>query len=310
MKENFITVAADDVDYNNSKQKSKREFQLLANVFRNDPHGIHQGIFVVTPSGQWLVTANTGWPDPDPDAALARMKQALAKYNAMPKSERLLAQPLTDADRMTWEEDQFIKPERTLDLRVVKRGYAYPGMETFDERHPKFFGIDRLWFKPSEFRAYVPREYKVGNAIKVSGPAMERYILMSHMMKAQGAWDVNHIKTGDMTSRITKIEGSKIHLEIRAHFIASANTQWNKASYEGNLLGRAVYDSASDTMTQFEAVMLGTHDVGVLVSNLHKGDRVQRVASSFSLNPLSDADDRMLPQQWFWGYGLRWCRTP
>ena len=95
----------------------------------------------------------------------------------------------------------------------------------------------------------------------------------------------------------------------RATYSMKAKTQWNEGAYDGSLLGKMQYDLGSQRFTKFDSVMLGWHHVGVFKDNLHSGALTQWVASYATLNPLADADDRMLPGNWYWGYGLNWCKT-
>lgn len=280
-------------------------------MFQVTNTGIHQGIYIVTPSGRMLSRANSGWPDPDPAETLRKMKEATSAYYRLPKQERLLqTQPDPAKDGLRFESDSFKPPAGTLELRVTKRGYAYPGMTTFDERHPKFFGIDKLWFKPSEWRRFIPQSLTVGATAQVTGAPMERWVLHNHMQKACSAWDRSHIKSGSMTATVEKREGTKVTIALQASYTLKADTQWNKGAYQGNLLGRLVYDSARDTVASFESVMFGTQDMGTFLPNARAGELVQKVATYATINPKSDPDDMLLPSDWKWGYTLRWCQTP
>lgn len=304
-------MAADDVAYSQHPEKANWEYRTLARVFEHDQSGIHQGIFVATPTGRLIAMVNAGWPDPDPGEVFRRIKAAVAEYKSIPRSERVIS-PLPDpvSGRLKFEIDSFAKPGGTLDLRVTKRGYAYPGMTTFDERHPKYFGIDRLWFKPSEFKQYLPRDFRVGATTTVVGAPMQRWLLHNHMQKACSAWDVSQISHAVLTSTITKLSGSLVDIEIRGEFAIKADTQWNSGSYSGNLLGRATFDRDQGQFTAWESVMLGRATLGKLLPNAHAGDLTQAVASYATINPHLDKDDDMVPSDWKYGYGLDWCRRP
>ena len=112
-----------------------------------------------------------------------------------------------------------------------------------------------------------------------------------------------------MTSTITAVQGDTLELRIEAGYDMRADTQWNKSTYRGKLIAMAVFDRKRDAFTRFDLAMLGTQTLGRMMANLHVGSPTQRIAASASLNPLSDADDRMIPQQWKWRYTLAWCRT-
>lgn len=253
---------------------------------------------------------NRGWPDPDADGTLQAMKDAISAYRKLSVAERKLARVLTDADRLKWEHEGFVKPEGTLDLRISSRGYAFNGMTTFDHRHPKFYHLDRLWFKPSEWRAWLPARLEVGAKTSVTGPAYTRIVLLSHMQAGQSAWWESHIREGSMESEVVRVDGDKVSLRITARYVMRGDSEWCTDTYDGRLLADATYDRKAQRFDQFELGMLGTHRLGKMLENLHVGSPEHQIAASAMLNPLRDEDDRMLPQNWKYGYSLRWARTP
>ena len=299
------------MSYNEHPDKSNWEHRITTKIFSRNPAGIHQGIYVATPSGQLLARVNAGWPDPDADETLRLIKQAVARYKQIPVNERIITElPNPQTDRLKFKQDQFSKPKGTLDLRVTKRGYAFPGMTTFDERHPKFFGIDRLWFKPSEYQQFIPRQLTTNASVSIKGPALERWILHNHMQKACSAWWPEHIKQASLTSTITGISGDAIDIELKGTFQVKADSEWNTGSYQGTLLGKATYNQRTREFIAWESVMYGKSTLGKLLPNAHVGDPSQMVATYATINPLADADDAMVPSDWLYGYGLNWCLNP
>lgn len=277
-------------------------------MFRNN---LQQGIYVASSAGQYLGRMNRGWPDPDANATLAALKQALAEYKQLSASQRRLARKLDPAkDKLKWEQDAFVKPAGTLDLRISSRGYPFPGMSSFDQRHPMYFHVDRLWFKPSEWQAWLPSSLQVGASTLVTGPARTRIVMLSHMQAGASAWWEEHIRGGQMKSTVTAVEGDNISLTITADYQMKGESQWCKDSYNGSLLAFATYNRKQSKFTKFDLTMLGTHRVGVMMENLHVGDPSSRMAAAATLNPNSDADDQMVPQNWKWGYSLSWCQRP
>jgi hypothetical protein len=306
-RENFVCLADDDVFYSHHPEKGKDEYKLMSRIFAGTNTGIHQGIYVATPSGRLLAQANVGWPDPDPVGGLAELKKGLARYRSLSREERLAGADIPPAQRLTRPRERLQLPEGTLRLRTTKRGYAYPGMSTFDERHPVFLGLDRLWFKPSEWQGWIPRELRVGAETEVTGPLRDRIVLLCHQHKAHMAWWPEHIREGRMTSRITGIKGSLISLRIEASYRMKADSEWNTGSYEGSLLAKAEFDAASKRWLKFEGAMLGTVVAGRRLENIHKGELSQRVASAFNLE--EGAPDT-LPMGWPDYYGPDWASRP
>lgn len=295
------------MDYNEHPDRNRFERQWLASLMRNQ---IQQGIFVASSSGKYLGRMNRGWPDPDADGTLQAMKEALAAYRAMSPSERRLSRSLTEADRLKWEADGFKRPEGTLDLRISSRGYSFPGMTTFDQRHPKFYHLDRLWFKPSEWRSFLPPRLEKGAKTAVTGPAYNRIVLLSHMQAGQSAWWESHIRAGEMESEVVGVSGDTVSLRITARYVMKGDSEWCTDTYNGRLLAFADYDRKAAKFTKFELGMLGTHRVGRMLENLHVGSQEHQIAAYATLNPNRDADDRMIPQNWKYGYSIRWSQTP
>ena len=271
---------------------------------------IQQGIYAASSGGAFLGRVNRGWPDPDPREILAALRKALSDFRSL-GPERKLSRALDGArDRLKWEQDAFVKPPKTLDLRITTRGYAFDGMTSFDQRHPMYFHIDRLWYKPSEWRAWLPSRLEVGAKTEVQGPAKTRIVLLSHMQAGSSAWWEEHIRASRMVSEVSSISGSEVKLKITAEYDMKADSQWCLDTYRGRLLALATYDRGRDEITSCELAMLGTHTVGRMMSNLHVGNPAQQVAAYATINPARDADDRMIPQSWKYGYTLRWCRDP
>jgi hypothetical protein len=310
VRENFIVLADDDVAYSGAPDKHKGEYKLMAQMFAGANTGIHQGIYTATSAGRMLSRANAGWPDPDPVATLTNLRAAVQRYRSLPAAQRTAQADVPDAERIARARNVVKKPAGTLDLRTTVRGYAYPGMTTFDERHPVFLGIDRLWFKPSEWCGWIPRERRVGAKVNVDGPLRTRIVMLSHQHKASMAWWEEHIRGGRMTSTITGLQGTVMSLRIEADYDMKADSQWNKGSYNGRLLIEADFDEKTQTWTKFQGSMLGTSNVGVRLSNVHAGDLTQQVATAITLNPLSDPDEALLPMHWPDYYGRDWAASP
>ncbi|MGV3722029.1 MAG: hypothetical protein ACO1SX_14050 [Actinomycetota bacterium] len=310
-RKSFVTVAANDVAIRQSPEKQKLEYRLVDRMFRDQREGIHQGLYVVTSSGRFLARVNAGWPDPDPVTMLRNMRSALAEYRRLPASERVLTQAVdVRRDGLTPQAEMFRKAPGTLELRVVRRSYPFAGMTSFDVRHPMYFAIDRLWYKPSEYGAWVPLDRRVGATATVRGPALDRLIMLSHLLVSQNPWQPGDVRRGEMTSRVTAVDGARLTLRITAEIDVKANTQWNQGAYTGNLIGRAVYDTGSRRFSEFELLSLGTHTQSPMQPNMHAGSPTSRVGALITLNPQNDPDNQMLPSQWRYGYPRGWSSTP
>lgn len=298
------------MDYNETPQRTKEEFRFVQNAFSRAEHGLHQGIFIVTSSGKLISRIVGGWPEYDPKITLDGLRQGIKQYQALKSSDRIKSAAIPAKEQIHFGWMDFKKPERTLDLRVTKRAFAYPGMTTFDERHPIYMGIDRIWFKPSELAALFPAKLTVGATTTVTGPFRDRWIETSQMMKGGAPWDPPMFRDSVMSSKVVEASASTLKLEISAKYLAEANTQWNKGSYNGDFLAFATYNRQTQEFTKFEVAMLGTHNAGTRLSNVHAGDLSAKIATYAVINPLSDPDDAMAPSGWMYRYTLEWCRRP
>ncbi len=273
-------------------------------------NGLHQGIYVVSSSGKLIDRIVGGWPEYDPKITLDGLKKGLQAYRNMPKEDRVKSSAIPPEEQVRFGWMDFKKPAGTLDLRITNRAYSYPGMTTFDERHPTYLGIDRIWFKPSELASLFPAKIEVGAKKSVSGPLLDRWILTSQMMKGSAAWDESMFTNANMTSTVKAVRENEFDLLLSAQYDIRANTQWNKGHYNGELLANATYNRQSKTFTKFECVLFGTHTAGTRLSNVHSGDLSAKIAAFATINPHSDPDDDMPPSEWMWRYTLRWCQSP
>lgn len=274
------------------------------------PHGIHQGVYVITSTGRLLGKIDGGWPDYDPEITLRGLRQTLAAYKQLPRENRIKSEPIPPDQQVRFGWMDFSKPDGTLDLRVTKRGYPYPGMTTFDERHPRYLGLGKLWLKPSEYAAFLPQNLAPGSSTAVTGPSRDRLVFHSHMMKGSVPWDESMVESANMTSRIASVEGPLVHLQIEADYRLKGNNQWNTGRYQGRFLAKAAYNRETKTFQSFEGVILGAFTAGKRMDNVHAGELTSTIASAFTMNDSRDPDANLPPSEWMYGYGLEWCRRP
>jgi hypothetical protein len=185
--ESFVAVAGSDVAYNEHPDQISWEVRHLRQSLEGAPHGLHQGIYVVTSSGRYLGQINAGWPEPDPVEASRRLRAALSAYQSMSRAQRTFSGQVPAGVRFPWSD--FRLPEGGLNLRVTKRSYPYQGMTTFDERHPTYVALDRLWFKPSEWRQFLPRDLRPGASADLSSLVGQRLVTNTHLMKDCSPWE-------------------------------------------------------------------------------------------------------------------------
>ena len=178
MAKNFVAVAASDVDYKQipDAAKAKGEFRFLQQALTGAPHGIHQGIYVVTPSGKFLKQCNAGWPHIDTRKCHDLLKESLSSYKNMSKKDRLAAQALAVSERSLDRKDMVQPAADWIKIRTTTRSYAFEGMEFFDQRHPDYYKLDRLWLTPETARTMVPSTLKQGEVAQITGRALDHLV--------------------------------------------------------------------------------------------------------------------------------------
>ena len=273
-KDNFICVAADDVAYSHGSDelKQKKEYKFLRDAMSKAPHGIHQGIYVITPSGKFLGRIQDGWPVPDPVKSLVRLKKAKSDFDSLAKNERTSSLKLTANDRAMWKPSEVKAPVGTLQLHNVSRGYKFVGMEDFDVRTPHHFALDSLWLSSDEARTMVPSDLSVGSKSKVGKEVTMRMLVHNHLQQGCAAWWHEHVKKADFTVEVVKRERSLVHLQYKGAFDMKGDSKWQKDGYKGTMLGKAVWNADKRKFESIELVSLGKSTLHELRGNMHRGD--------------------------------------
>ncbi|MFK7909728.1 MAG: hypothetical protein AB8F34_03915 [Akkermansiaceae bacterium] len=305
VSKNFVSVAASDVDYNNLPEDAKRkgEFQFLRTALTEAPNGIHQGIYVVTPSGKFLQRCNAGWPHIDTRKCHDLLKDALSKYQSMPKESRLADQALPLDERSMHRKDMVQPASDWIKIRTTTRSYPFEPMELFDQRHPDYYKLDRLWLTPQTARTLVPGKLAVGEVSEISGRALDHLVRDNHMMLGCPPWNDASIKQARLKVKITARKGSLYQVRYEGDFQLDSDSKWNKAAYRGKLLGKAVWDEEKKKFRSLKWVSLGEHNQRELRKNETRGNvHVTKVGSLFELDPMLPNDRGITPHRWEYGY--------
>jgi len=277
-------------------EKRHAEFKLLQQAMASAPNGIHQGIYVITPSGKYLGKVDQGWPTYDTAAALRNMKTILAKYQAMPRAERLRRVPMAEADRSFKRAGYGTAPEGTVKLRSVSRGIEFDDMQLFDLRHPTYFKVDRLWFSPNELTSLVPRDHTAGATAPVNQMVLQRIARFNHFMLGGMPWNDESLKKLEMTTTVAKVTDGKVYAKLNGVVEMKSNTRWNQSGYSGKVLGKVVWNTRSRSFEMIELVALGTHSLPRLARNVHRGDTKEtQVAMRIGLDEKSPNEKEICP---------------
>ncbi len=296
-----VSLASSDVKYNNLSEalKAKGEYQFLKKSLSGAKHGIHQGVYIITPSGKLIKQINWGWPLPDVGRINTQLEQSIASYKKMSKSERLGDTLLTESDRSMPKETKMTAPSEWLQLRNTSRSYAFKDMNLFDIRHPAFVTVDKLWFSEQEKLKFVPSNTVKGTREKVSPQAIERLLLNSHLIIGRSAWWKEHISVSNMEMQVMSSDGKQVSIRYTGEFILRANSKFCNESYAAKLLGKATWSPSKMKFTSFEWVSLGEHGTHVLKPNMHRGKTNSvLVASKLVLDPKNIVEQGIAPANW------------
>jgi len=306
VSEHCIAVAANDVDYSHADddQKTKREFRWLAGALKG-AIGIHQGIYLVTPSGQFLQRIDGGWPIYDPKISVQKLRDGLKQYQALDSAERSKCRPFAAADRMDFDWREFAPPADALDLTVINRSFPYEGSDKFDIRHPIYFKTDRLILSREDQLALLPKELVVDASLEVNKTLRDRFLLHNHLAMGHDAWWSEHIKNSEMTATVTAVSNGVATVQYAASWNAKADSKWCKATYDGGMLGKALVNIPSRTFSSLEFVALGKHDVGEMQNNMHRNVSTTPVGMVAGITP-PRLKNQPLPSNWADGYPKSW----
>jgi len=301
IKAQCVCMAGSDVDYNNltDAEKAKGEYQFLKRTLSDAKHGIHQGIYVITPAGKLIKQINWGWPIPDTKTMNEQLTAAIASYKAMSKSERLGTSALANSERSMPEQKFITAPKSWLSLRNTSRSYAFAEMNLFDIRHPVYNKIDKLWFTDSEKLKLLPPQLTVANTGNVDKQLVHRLLSHSHLITNSAAWWQEHIKTGKLSMTVKAVKGEKVLIHYQGDFHQDADSKWNQSAYKGSLLGKAIWNKQTQEFEKFTWVALGDYTLQNLRSNMHRGStKTVRIASKLELDPKYPNEVDLTPSRW------------
>ncbi len=305
VKKNFVSVAASDVDYNNlpDDAKAKGEFQFLRKSLTGAANGIHQGIYVVTPSGKFIKRCNAGWPHIDTRKCHDLLKESLNTFRSMPKAERLATQPLSQDQRSMHRKDMVQPPASWTKIRTTTRSYPFSPMELFDQRHPDYYKLDRLWLTPETARTLVPQQLEVGKTSDVGSRVLRHFSMDNHTMLGCAPWSDSAVKKARLRVKIIAAKGQLYQLRYEGGLHLDSDSRWNKSAYQGKLLGKAVWDDEGEKFKSLHWVTYGERNQRELRRNETRGNvHITHVGSVFELDPVLPNDRGITPHSWAYGY--------
>ena len=197
-----------------------RLFRKMVRGHERASRGTMQGTYVFSPGGKLLGAINTY----SADATRRVMQRALERWNALPESERKLADPDAIRPKFRWE-DSF--PAAGLVLRRTARDLP----RDLDPSKPKAgaYNHDAVWFSKSEARAWLPTELRVG-ATGAASPTIARrlaqFVLVDNVRGQTLPYHTDELRTAEVRCEITAIEGARVTIAFTLHTHAVSDGPW------------------------------------------------------------------------------------
>lgn len=269
----FIPVVGVPHDYRAAKEKGLTEtleYKLVWNALNQTSFGGEkgmgwwhvQGLYVITPSGKLLSGSNDV---SNPARTLAEMEKGLEAWAKLSKEERLLPRaPDPKSDRVARAADAALTPEGGLVLRMVSRGLPMEGVTVRDTRHPSYYKLDRLWYTREEARRLLPAELKPGAKHAVPRGLLNRLALLylGTYVQPNLYWHHQDVILAELSSEIVENRESASEIRLQGRVRMKAEGKHNHRAFEAELLGKALFDSASGAFSAFELVVVGNHTMG------------------------------------------------
>ena len=119
---------------------------------------------------------------------------------------------------------------------------------------------DHVWLVDGEARSLVPKKLSVGKTRKVPSRLVRRlarWALLDNAMGSTLPFEQDDVRESDLESRVVRVEGPRIHLELRGATRARSEKDWPRA-LETELRGRAVWNRGTEEFESLELIALGT----------------------------------------------------
>ena len=263
---------ADEVNQlQRGKDVASRLFQEFAEQGhykgRVKPSNTRQGIYAVTPNGQFLASCNTR----SADRVAKMLRTALARWHELPRETRRLPKELAaEFGQVGGWADRY--PADGLVLRVTTRDL--PGAKQGRDWKKNAWNHDFAWFRKNEARRFVPEKIDTGNTARVPDPLVRRLVLYHLLDNVRGQVSTfrnRDIQSASLTTKIVSTDGKTAQLRITgatravqkgswavSGFRDSRNPTEQERGFATEILGFATWDLKNQRFTKFEAVAIGT----------------------------------------------------
>jgi hypothetical protein len=268
------------------------------NFSRRSGSDTRQGYYAATPSGRWLGSLNSR----NPANVAAMLREALQRWNAMSKEERLLDyDPAEILPQINRNENSY--PEDGLVLRVNSRDLPRTGLDPTDWRSSAW-NFDYAWFTRDEMISMFPRNVQRRQTWEMP-EALIRRMAMLHMadnVRGQtNRYQPAGVEEASLEFTLVRVRRGKAQLEMRGA-VKLRDTERGRG-FDATMFGRAVFDTNENKFEEFELVVSGER-WGRTRFNARQDDE-DRAPIGFVFSLASDhPTERVAPAE-FGAYGWR-----
>lgn len=282
--------------------------------------GTRQGIYVCTPSGKLLASANTL----DANRVLELLRGALEKWDALPLQERHLPKGTDLTPRHRWE-DSF--PSKGLVLVSTNRDLPRDGKPGSQRR--RRWNRDHVWFTSEEARRWLPPnphpnpDPHAGATHRLPdrlARRLARFHLVDNVRGQTQPFASEEVREARVVVEVADVKGKTLRLRISGSTRVVADGPWRLGDIHWKpqqhhahgvstrLLGRATYDLERGAFTEFELVAVGRRWGATQNNGRGKDAGPALIGFVFSIAPRSDAH-RVAPT-FLDMYGVDWVIHP
>jgi hypothetical protein len=257
-------------------------FQKMADQghYGGRPGSSRQGTYAAAPSGVLLASINSN----DPGRIAALLRRALARWEKLPRKDRLLPKDPQGQSASVRRAERFY-PKEGLVLHVYTRDL--PRETPGEGWRGKAWNQDYAWFTKEEARQLLPRPLRVGQKQEVPAPLIRRIArchLVDNVRGQTSPWAQRDLDKALLHAEVTAVTGNVVALRLEGQTRAAAEGNWpvrgywdarrpgrQKRGFEARLSGKATYDVKKERFLTFELVAVGKR-WGATQFNVRSGD--------------------------------------
>jgi hypothetical protein len=244
------------------------------------PGSTRQGTYAAAPSGVLLASINSN----DPTRIAAMLRRALARWERLPREDRLLPKDPQGQSASVRRAERFY-PKDGLVLQVFTRDR--PRETPGEGWRGKAWNQDYAWFTRDEATQLLPWPLRVGQNHDVPAPLIRRIArchLVDNVRGQTSPFADSDLDRAHLRAEVTAMTGNVVSLRLEGQTRAAAQGTWpvrgyrdarrprpQKRGFEARLLGKAIYDVKKERFLTFELLALGKR-WGATQFNVRSGD--------------------------------------